>query len=152
MLSSLIDNARKDFDLTDPSHQESVTALAEALLKTDAPLSEVLTTAGAAESPLEARMAALLADSRNWLTANSDRTAKVAVVFAMWGEQNRLKPKSAENPTGEDSLSTKLIQLDWAARDTAINWTLYAVMRIRGRCQSAAMTRWMPYAISPCRL
>jgi hypothetical protein len=52
---------------------------------------------------------------------------KVAVVFAMWGEQNRLLPKSENNPNGEDSLVAKLEQLDWAARESTIDWHLYAV-------------------------
>ena len=127
MPASLIRDAREDFDLTDPVHQESVIALAEALLGAEEPLAQVLAEAGAPESPLEARMAALLADSRNWLASNSDRPARIAVVFAMWGEQNRLKPRSTDNPTGEDSLATKLAQLDWATRGTAIYWTLHAV-------------------------
>ena len=52
---------------------------------------------------------------------------RVGIVFAMWGEQNRLRPRTADNPNGEDSLRTKLDQLDWVARDTAIDWTVYAV-------------------------
>ena len=52
---------------------------------------------------------------------------KIAVVFAMWGEQNRLQPKSGDNPNGEDSLVAKLEQLEWAAKDTSIDWQLYAV-------------------------
>jgi len=48
-------------------------------------------------------------------------------VFAMWGEHNRLRTKSADNPNGEDSLRVKLQQLDWVTSGTAVNWTLYAV-------------------------
>ena len=45
----------------------------------------------------------------------------------MWGEQNRLHPKSDGNPHGEDSLRTKLAQLDWATQGTPVSWTLVAV-------------------------
>ena len=72
-------------------------------------------------------MAGLLAESRRWLLARSDHALQVAIVFAMWGEQNRLRPRSPENPVGEDSLVTKLRQVEWATRDTAIDWSLYAV-------------------------
>ncbi len=127
MLDDLIRGARENFDLTNPEHQQSVTALAEALLAQSEPIADVLAAAGAADAPLEARMAGLLADSRNWLQNNAGRELKVAVVFAMWGEQNRLKPKSEDNPTGEDSLRTKIAQLDWATSGTKAHWTLYVV-------------------------
>jgi hypothetical protein len=39
----------------------------------------------------------------------------------MWGEENRLRPKAADNPHGEDSLVTKLEQLDWVTRGTPID-------------------------------
>ena len=78
-------------------------------------------------SPLEARLAGLLAESRHWLLTNATRKLKIGVVFAMWGKQNRLCPKSAANPTGEDSLVTKLEQLEWATLGTEVDWHLYAV-------------------------
>ena len=137
MLDDLIRGAREDFDLTNPEHQQSVTALAEALLAQAEPTADVLAAAGAADAPLEARMAGLLANSRDWLQNNAGRELKVAVVLAMWGEQNRLKPKSDDNPTGEDSLHTKLNQLDWLFADTQVDWTLVPVddgdPAVRGR-------------------
>ena len=126
MLDTLIQNARTDFDLTNPAHQSSVTSLAEELLDQE-DATAAIEAAGDHQAPLESRMAGLLADSRQWLIANADKPIKVAVIFAMWGEHNRLKPKSDDNPTGEDSLATKLAQLDWAARGTAVDWHLYAV-------------------------
>lgn len=45
----------------------------------------------------------------------------------MWGEQNRLRPKSAVNPHGEDALRTKIRQLEWVSKGTRIDWTLYPV-------------------------
>lgn len=121
MLKDKLQNARQEFDLTDSTHQESVRELAECILSAE-PDQAAITS----ESPIEARIAALLADSRRWLQ-NCDQPLKVAVVFAMWGEQNRLRPKSTDNPHGENSLDTKLAQLEWATRDTPIDWHLYAV-------------------------
>jgi len=125
MIKQLISEARTDFDLTDPAHQQSVLQLAESFLAL--PDGERLADYMAVEkAPLEARMAGLLADSASWMKANAE-PRKIAVVFAMWGEQNRLLPRSEENPKGENSLVTKLEQLDWVCRDTPVDWHLYAV-------------------------
>lgn len=126
-LDTLIQQSRSSFDLTEPADQASVQNLAEALLERPEPFAEVLMLARAATAPMEARIAALLADSRRWLLDHREVKVRVAVVFAMWGEHNRLRPKSADNPTGEDSLATKLAQLQWSMHETAIDWTLYAV-------------------------
>ena len=130
MITQLISAARTEFDLTDPSHQKSVLQLAERFLRELAEGSEAaedLKNKLRAEGvPMEARMAGLLAGSRKWMIENQ-QARKVAVVFAMWGEQNRLQPKSKDNPNGEDSLVAKLEQLEWAAKDSKIDWQLYAV-------------------------
>jgi len=130
MITQLISAARTEFDLTDPSHQKSVLHLAERFLRELAEGSEAaedLKNKLRAEGvPMEARMAGLLAGSRKWMIENQ-QARKVAVVFAMWGEQNRLQPKSKDNPNGEDSLVAKLEQLEWAAKDSKIDWQLYAV-------------------------
>ena len=130
MITQLISAARTEFDLTDPSHQESILQLAERFLQELAEGSEAgedLKNKLRAEGvPMEARMAGLLAGSRKWMIENQ-QARKVAVVFAMWGEQNRLQPKSKDNPNGEDSLVAKLEQLEWAAKDSKIDWQLYAV-------------------------
>jgi glycosyltransferase involved in cell wall biosynthesis len=125
--ANLIQNAKPHFDLTEPADQESLYALTEALLALpDLSPAELQDAARAGDAPIEFKIAAKLVDSRRYLTT-IDRPLKVAVVFAMWGEQNRLHPKSADNPNGEDSLRVKLAQLDWATRETPIDWTLYAV-------------------------
>ena len=130
MITQLISAARTEFDLTDPSHQESVLQLAERFsqgLAEGSEAGEDLKNKLRAEGvPMEARMAGLLAGSRKWMLENQ-QARKIAVVFAMWGEQNRLQPKSEDNPNGEDSLVAKLEQLEWAAKDSKIDWHLYAV-------------------------
>lgn len=45
----------------------------------------------------------------------------------MWGEQRRLRPRSSENPTGEDALHVKLDQLLWLFEGTDIDWRVYPV-------------------------
>ena len=54
-------------------------------------------------------------------------TGRIVIVFAMWGEQRRLRPRDVDNPTGEDSLHTKLHQLAWLFAETDIDWTLVPV-------------------------
>ena len=125
MFELLIKQARDDFDLTEPSHQQSVTKLADDFI--EAGNHEALRALLGGEGvPLEAKMAGLLAKSKSWVRG-SDKPVKIGVVFAMWGEQNRLKPKSSENPHGENSLITKLEQLYWVAHGSSIDWHLYAV-------------------------
>ena len=128
MNEELIKAAKTEFDLTDASHQESVLELADRFMDfLEEGDIEVLRESLRVEGvPMEARMAGLLASSKTWLVQNQ-QARKVAVVFAMWGEQNRLLPKSEENPNGEDSLVAKLEQLDWATKGSKIDWHLYAV-------------------------
>ncbi len=123
-LDDRIRNARVEFDLTNPDHQASVGKLGETFLALGPDLARARVEA--LSGPLEARIAVLLADSRAWLLA-LERPVRVAVVFAMWGEHHRLRPPSPENPHGEDSLATKLSQLEQATRETKVDWHLYAV-------------------------
>lgn len=123
----LIKNAKTRFDLTEADHQASLYALTEALLDLpDLTLEALNDAAMAADTPLEFKLAAKLVQSRRFMEANA-KPMKVGVLFAMWGEQNRLYPKSDDNPNGEDSLRVKLDQLAWITADSPVEWTLYAV-------------------------
>ncbi len=124
MLTSLIDNAHHQFDLTEQASHDHLLSLVAELLESGVPTSEI--KHAARRAPLEFRLAEKLVDSRRYLQTVT-QPLKIAVVFAMWGEQNRLYPKHEENPNGEDSLRVKLAQLAWATADTPIDWTLYAV-------------------------
>ncbi len=125
--NELITNAKPKFDLTEPADQASLYALADALLAMpDLSLAELKQAANAPDTPLEFKIAAKLVDSRRFLQ-RVDRPLRLGIVFAMWGEQNRLHPKSNENPNGEDSLRTKLEQLQWATQGAPVEWQLYAV-------------------------
>lgn len=125
--STLVEKAKTRFDLTAAAHQESLFRLTEALLSSPGlSLAELDKVAKEEATPLEFKLAVKLVKSRKFIMAN-EKPAKIGVVIAMWGEQNRLHPKSAENPNGEDSLRVKLAQLDWAMQDSPIEWTLYMV-------------------------
>lgn len=123
----LLARARDRFDLTEPADQDRLYELAEALLAAPDISREMLrASASDAGVPLELKLAAKLVESRRIL-ADLDTPLELGVVFAMWGEQQRLHPRSHDNPNGEDLLRVKLRQLDWATRDTPIQWRLYAV-------------------------
>lgn len=126
-LETLIAGARSDFDLTREDDQKSASLLSEALEQfSDDEIREAIKALGT-DAPLEAGIAALLARSRKWLK-NHSPDIELGIVFAMWGEQNRLRPASPENPNGENSLATKLEQLAWATKDApGLRWKLYAV-------------------------
>ena len=123
----LLARARDRFDLTEPADQDRLYELAEALLAAPEISREMLrASASDAGVPLELKLAAKLVESRRILS-DVDTPLQLGVVFAMWGEQQRLHPRSDDNPHGEDLLRVKLRQLDWATRDTPIQWRLYAV-------------------------
>ncbi len=126
-LQPLVTNAKTEFDLTETADQASLYALAETLLALpNLNMTDLKTVALALETPLEFKIAAKLVQSRHYMQTIT-KPLHLAVLFAMWGEQNRLHPKSDENPHGEDSLRTKLAQLEWATRDTAVTWTIIAI-------------------------
>jgi len=123
-IESLVAASHESFDLTSQPDQKRLMELAERLLDSKVGIKELKMTAR--QAPLEFRLAVMLAESRVILRG-IDKPVSIGVVFAMWGEHNRLKPKGAGNPHGEDSLRTKLSQLDWVTQGTRIDWHLYAV-------------------------
>lgn len=115
------------FDIASAAQQERLLKLADDMLQTPEVTVEMLSeTAKKADSPLEFRIAVMLVKSK--LYVNSiQKPVHITVVFAMWGEQNRLKPKSESNPNGEDALRMKIKQLEWACAGTNVTWSIYAV-------------------------
>ncbi len=126
-LKTLIAHAKRKFDLTEPADQESLYALTSTLLEQPGlNLSALQEAARQLDAPLEFKLAVKLVNSRRY-ALSVEQPIDIGVVFAMWGEQNRLFPKSDTNPNGEDSLRTKIAQLNWVTAGTPIDWTLYAV-------------------------
>lgn len=126
MLEKLAKSSKDSFDLTDQKDQTSLTRLVDKLLKEKSKLLEVKRIASKKNTPLEFRLAAKLYESKLFVNKNK-KHKKIAIIFAMWGEQNRLRKKTKSNPNGEDALRTKLAQLDWLLKDSAIDWHLFAV-------------------------
>ena len=125
MIDALIRGALDHVDLADPDGQSRLYALAESI--------ENLAAAGEGAAlqprraaPLEFRLARMLASSRVALR-RVETPLSLGIVVAMWGEHNRLRPRSPDNPNGEDSLRFKLDQLDWVCAESNLTWTLYAV-------------------------
>jgi len=110
------------FDLASPADQERVRQLADAVLARGAPPY----APGDPSGPLDARIAMHLAESKA-VVQRLDWDGTLAVVFAMWGEQRRLRPRSDSNPAGEDALHTKLDQLAWLFEGSRTQWLVYPV-------------------------
>lgn len=110
------------FDLGSAVDQHRVRQLADQLA--DIPETELRRIGSDTDADISLRLASRLALSRQALQRSS-WTGRLGVVYGMWGEQRRLRPRSPENPAGEDSLHTKLDQLDWLFEGTAVDWHLY---------------------------
>ena len=108
-LEQLRASSKNSFDLTAAQDQESLMQLVGRLIPFSLPDVERLALEESA--PLEFKLAFKVLASRQFVAGNT-RPLKVGIVFAMWGEQNRLLPKSDDNPNGEDLLNVKLAQLD----------------------------------------
>ena len=111
------------YDIASPDDQRRVRALAAGLLASGHG------SGGDALAPntsIDEALAFKLAESKAAVDASGWR-GRLAVVFAMWGEQRRLLPRSADNPTGEDALITKLDQLSWLFDGSAVDWSVIAV-------------------------
>ena len=124
LVDEILQNSHQEVDLADNAQQQGLYDFVERLRKLDLSISEI--NQHARNAPLQFKLAAKLIESKHYLE-KLDRNLNIAIVFAMWGEHNRLQPRSEANPNGEDSLRVKLQQLSWAARGTSINWIVYAV-------------------------
>lgn len=123
----LLNNSSVDFELTNNDHQTRLLELADKLLALESVSNEQIKyVISQHNAPLEFKLAAKLVESRRHILAIT-QPIEVGVVFAMWGEHNRLQDKSAGNPNGEDSLRTKIRQLNWVTKDSQVDWQLYCV-------------------------
>jgi len=128
---SLTGSAPADLDLTDTSHLDLVTAVADGLLEAGAPAAalqaleaDLLDVSGPV--PLAAHLGAKLALSRR-LFLELSGPAHLSVVFAVYREERRILSQAAD-PLGEDFLVRKVAQLEWlcAGRDD-LTWDLTVV-------------------------
>jgi hypothetical protein len=110
------------FDLASREDHERVRQLADAIIAGDVRAE----LPGDPTAPLDARIATHLATSKQTVRA-VQWEGMLGVVFAMWGEQRRLRPRTDDNPTGEDALHVKLDQLAWLFAGSPTRWRLYPV-------------------------
>ncbi|XDF79404.1 glycosyltransferase [Aliivibrio fischeri] len=127
IISDIISNSDNTFDLTCEKDQNKLLLLADKLISFEhISISEFNNFVDAESAPLMFRLAVKLVESRR-LILNISTPLSVGVVFAMWGEHHRLNKKSKHNPNGENSLLTKIDQLNWITKGTNVSWTLYPV-------------------------
>ncbi|MEM9041140.1 MAG: glycosyltransferase [Actinomycetota bacterium] len=114
------------FDIASPDDQARVLRLADSLIAGGRTPEELEEDARSGDVSIDLALAHKLARSRQEVL-DLDWSGRLAIVFAMWGEQRRLRPRDAHNPTGEDALNTKLDQLDWLFADTDVDWSVLPV-------------------------
>ncbi len=114
-------------DLTDPSVLPRTRALADDLLAADADRDELRDLGRDADVGIDLRVATKLAESRLAVHDLPPGPLRLQVQFAMWGEHNRLRERTTDNPVGEDALRVKLDQLGWLLDDSEVDWRLVAV-------------------------
>lgn len=100
----------EEFDLTDTRHHEFVREMADMILQS-----------GSVDSLPESKniflqLACRMAKAKSQLLGQS-KSLNVVAIMNLLGEHNRLRPKSEENPYGEDSLLRKLEEVQWLAND-----------------------------------
>lgn len=126
-LISIYENAKKTFSLAEPKDQAGLYELTSSLSTLpENELDKTFALAKQKNAPLEFKLVVKLMESRRY-AKNVKKSLRIGIVFAMWGEQNRLLPKSKANPNGEDALRIKVEQLKWLTSGTPIEWDLYAV-------------------------
>ncbi|MEM9747384.1 MAG: glycosyltransferase [Actinomycetota bacterium] len=114
------------FDIASPDDQARVLRLADSLIAGGRTPEELGGDTHGGDVSIDLALAHKLARSRQEVL-DLDWSGRLAIVFAMWGEQRRLRPRAADNPTGEDALNTKLDQLDWLFADTDVDWSVLPV-------------------------
>ena len=56
-----------------------------------------------------------------------DYPLHVSLVLAMYNEHNRIRPKSNDNPNGEDFVRRKMKQMEWLLKDSPLNFDMILV-------------------------
>jgi len=51
----------------------------------------------------------------------------LSLVLAMYNEHNRIRPKSSDNPNGEDFVRRKMKQMEWLLKDSPLNFNMILV-------------------------
>ena len=67
-----------------------------------------------------------LALSKVYIT-QIDSALHVSLVLAMYNEHNRIRPKSSDNPHGEDFVRRKNEQMKWLVKDSAVDFNMILV-------------------------
>lgn len=127
-LERLAKTCPQELDLTEPSHGDGAMEAADALIRLEPALVRLKALRATlahdkAKWPFFMHLAVILAVSKQQAMA-LDGPLHFSVVFAVYGEVNRLKTK-AEHPNGEDFLIAKAAQLDWLLRGhPAATWSM----------------------------
>ena len=125
-LTEASESATGEVDITSRADQRRIRDLADELVASGASAEELRAAGAKPDRPLDLRVAIKLALSKS-AVRRLDWSGRLGVVFAMWGEQRRLRPRDESNSTGEDALHVKLDQLQWLFSGTDVDWRVYPV-------------------------
>jgi hypothetical protein len=118
--------ATGEVDIASRADQLRIRELADELVDSGASTDELRAAGADPDRPLDLRVASKLALSKH-AVSRSTWSGRLGVVFAMWGEQRRLRPRGDGNPSGEDALHVKLDQLGWLFSGSEVDWRVYPV-------------------------
>ena len=94
------------FNIADMAEQQRVRDLADSLLATGATIAELDQRARVPDTSIDVALALKLASSRRHVIA-LDEPIAVTVVFAMWGESRRLRPRAGVHPNRQQPFHIK---------------------------------------------
>ena len=123
-VEELIKTCGNKIDLTQKTDMQRLDMVVEKMQ--ELPFDEIKKSVFQENTPLEFRVGFKILQSKKYVNQFTE-PINIAVVFAMWGEQNRLLPKSTSNPNGEDLLNVKIEQLNKLFENSPVSWHLYAV-------------------------
>lgn len=120
------ESATGELDIASRVDQRRIRNMADELVASGASAEELRAAGADPDRPLDLRVAIKLALSKR-VVQRLNWSGRLGVVFAMWGEQRRLRPRDESNFTGEDALHVKLDQLQWLFSGTDVDWRVYPV-------------------------
>lgn len=116
-------------DLTSAEEAARVLSIADDIIKSRQPLQELKDRYyGSADTPPgPAIMVSAIGSAESKIKLSALGPLHMTCIFAMYGEKNRIKPKS-EHPNGQDFIRMKVQQLEWLFRgEEGKSWELLAV-------------------------
>ena len=130
-VTQLSQNLPDEIDLTDNSQYRPIFEAATGLMNSYPDISALKNIDNWLTSFPEKHKNAMLLVSKLALSKmcvkQIDSPLHVSLVLAMYNEHNRIRPKSMDNPYGEDFIRRKVDQMDWLLEDSPVSFSMILV-------------------------